>query len=87
MKNLENESNEKKAKRKFDVLCKITAILIIACGFSAIGSVIWAIFTKNIPFVMVVIIAILYIACVVFNTLQISAKDKYIKEIYKSNDS
>ena len=82
---MENKSNEEKAKKKFDVLCKITAILIIACALLGFGTAIWVLCLKTIPKVMIVIIAVLFIACVIFNTLQISAKNKYINEIYKRN--
>lgn len=87
MKNSENESNEKKAKRKFDVFCEITAVLTIICAVLIIGTIIWSFCSQTIPKVMILIIAIISIACVIFNTLQNSAKNKYIEENYKGNNS
>ena len=77
---------EKRLKHIFHVHCKICAILIIACGITAIVLTIASIIIGSLPEIFILIVGCLFVACHISHALMKGAQAKYFKELWKQND-
>ena len=84
MAKLKEKSEEERLKHIFDMYCKVCGILIATCGITTIVLAVISMFIGHIPEWFIVIVGVLYIACLVSHTLMISAKTKYFNEIWKT---
>lgn len=77
---------EKRLKHIFHVHSKICAILIIVCGITAIALTIASMFMDSLPEIFILIVGVLFVACLISHALMKGAQAKYFKELWKQND-